>query len=368
MGLIAPNLPLGERAARLGWGIFLLGDGQWYAQIATSGYWRDAMGQFPAVAFFPLYPLLCAIVMQLGQMPFVFAGLLINNAAFLLALTILHRWVAVRWHPVVAKWTIAAIAWFPLSIFGTLADADGLFLLLNVVALQGFSRGYYGVAGAAGALVAATRSLGLSLLPTLVGVAWQQRRPQSAYWAGGVTLLGFALYCLLCGVWFGDVFAFDRALAWLLQRPPGLLDWGAWGETLRGGIVGPIDPNTGGVRSIWFPIQFCVIEISLFLIWRFQARIQPVLRPWLVVALALWFWLLWPLGLVRTLTVLGGLYLFWAHRSQLGVLLTNYTFWSLLWLAFSQHPMSPERGFYAIVGLPICFGLWLAKWPCGGCQ
>ncbi|MBE9030566.1 hypothetical protein IQ266_12580 [filamentous cyanobacterium LEGE 11480] len=365
MGLIAPNLPIANSvlAERLGWGVFLLGDGQWYGQIATAGYLQDAARQFPSVAFFPLYPILSAVLMQLGQMPFVFAGLLLNNLAFLLALTILYHWVTGRWNGTVAKWMIAAIAWFPLSLFGTLADADGLFLLLNVVTLQSFSRGYYGLAAGFGALATATRSMGLSLMPTLVSAAWQQRRSPLAYWAGGLSLIGFVLYSLYCGLRFGDLFAFDRALAWLPQRPPSLLDWGAWGQTLLGGIVGPIDPVTGRLQSIWYPIQFCLIEISFFLIWRFKELIRPMVRPWLVVSLMLWFWLLWPLGLVRTLTVVGGLYLFWNHRARLGVLLTNYTFWSLLWLAFSQSPLSPERGIFAIVALPIALGFWLAKRP-----
>jgi hypothetical protein len=365
MGLISPNLPLVQAAfaQRLGWGVFLLGDGRWYAQIATTGYGLDAGHLSPTIAFFPLYPMLSAMLMQLGQIPFVFAGLIINNFAFLFALTILHHWIIQRWNPIVAKWTIAAIAWFPLSLFCTLADADGLFLLLNVLTLQCFNQRYYGLAAGFGAMATATRSMGLSLMPTLVSAAWQQRRSDFAYWVSGLTLIGFTLYSLYCGWRFGDLFAFDRALNFLPQRPASLLDWGSWAETLRGGIVGPIDPQTGQLKSIWYPIQFCTIEICAFLVWRFKALIQPWLRPWLVVSLGLWFWLLWPLGLVRTLTVAGGLYLFWTQRQRLGVLLTNYTFWSLLWLAFSPQPIAPERGFFAIVALPIGLGFWLARRP-----
>jgi hypothetical protein len=55
--------------------------------------------------------------------------------------------------------------------------------------------------------------------------------------------------------------------------------------------------------------------------------------------------------------------LFWSQRERIGILLTNYTFWSLLWLAFSQNPIAPERGFVAIVALPIGLGFWLAQRP-----
>lgn len=363
MGLIAPSLPVANAkvAEHLGWNMFLLGDGQWYAAIATSGYLRDAAQAFPSVAFFPLYPLLCAILMQLGKIPFVFAGLLINNLAFLLALILLHRWITERWNAVVAKWTITLLTWYPLSLFSTLANADGLFLLLNVAALQCFSRQYYGLAAGFGAAVTATRSIGLSLMPTFVSTAWQQRRSRFAYWAAGLSLVGGVLYSLYCGLWFGDLFAFDRALEFLPQQPPSLLDWGAWGQTLLSGIVGPIDPETGRLSNFWFPIQFCLIEIGFFLIWRFQEFIQPMVRPWLVTALMLWLWVLWPVGLIRTLTVLGGLYAFWTQRAKFGVLLTNYTFWSLLWVAFSPSPFAPERDFFAIVSLPIGCGFWLAQ-------
>lgn len=365
MGLIAPNLPTTTAvvAERLGWNIFLLGDGQWYAQIATSGYVRDVAQPFPAVAFFPLYPMLCAITMQLGKIPFVFAGLLINNLAFLLGLTLLHRWVTARWNAGVAKWTIATINWFPLSLFSTLTDSDGLFLLLNVVTLQCFSRRYYGLTAGFGAAATATRSLGLSLMPTIVSTAWQQRRSGLAYWAGGLCLIGFVLYSLYCGLWFGDLFAFDQALNFLPQRPPGLLDWGAWGKTLLNGVVGPIDPATGRLISIWFPVQFCLIEIGFFLIWRFKHLIQSSLQPWLVMGLLFWVWLLWPVGFIRIVTIVGGSYIFWTQRSRLGVLLKNYTFWSLMWVAFSESPIAPERSFFAIVTLPIGCGFWLTQHP-----
>jgi hypothetical protein len=87
------------------------------------------------------------------------------------------------------------------------------------------------------------------------------------------------------------------------------------------------------------------------------------LRPWLTMTLFLWLWLLWPDGLLRSLIVLGSLYVFWSQRESLGVLLTNYTFWSLLWVLFSSSPIAPERGLYSIVALPIGVGLVLVRSP-----
>ncbi|MFM2430192.1 MAG: hypothetical protein RLZZ511_1405 [Cyanobacteriota bacterium] len=365
MGLVAPSLPIAGAAIadRRGWWLFLTGDGEWYSQIANFGYIPDAGQAMPSLAFLPFYPMLCRLVMEIGQVPFIGAGLVVNNLAFLLALTLLHRWIVARWNVTIAKWTIAAIAWFPLSIFCGLADVDGLFLLLNVLTLQCFSRRYYGLAAGFGALATATRTMGLSLMPTLISTAWQHRRSRLAYWVGPLGLIGFGLYSLYCGWRTGDLFAFDNALNFLPQKPPNLLDWKAWGETLRGGIVGPIDPRNGNLKSIFYPLQFCTIEVLAFLLWRFPDRLRPQWRPWGAVALGLWFWLLWPWGFVRMMTVVGGIALFWTQRLRMGVLLTNYGFWSLLWLAFSSHPISPERGFFGIVSLPIALGFWLARRP-----
>ncbi len=365
MGLIAPNLPTATGTlpiADLGWNTFTLGDGVWYGQIATYGYGRGPQVS-GTVAFFPLYPLLCSLLMQITGMPFVFAGLLLNNLFFLAALWVLHEWVATSWHPTVAKWTIAAMAWFPLSALGTVVDAEGLYLLLSVLTLRSFVQQRYQFSAVLGALTTATRSMGLSIVPTLISVAWQQGRSPQAFWAGWISLSGFVLYSLFCGIGFGDLFVFDRALQFLPRHSAELLDWGAWSRIVITGIVGPVDWATGRIQSIWFPVQFCVIEICGFLLWRFHRLIRPMLRPWLTVTLLLWLWLLWPDGLLRSLVVFGSLAVFWSQRSALGVLLTNYTFWALLWVLFSNNPIAPERGLYAIVALPIGVGIVLTKSP-----
>jgi Gpi18-like mannosyltransferase len=366
IGLIAPNVPTAAGtlpAFDPGWGAFMLGDGIWYGQIATIGYQLNQQMQFPSVAFFPLYPIVCNVLMQLTGLPFVFTGLLVNNVAFLLALVVLHRWVMEQWGKSVAKWTIAAMAWFPLSALGTVVDAEGLSLLLTVLTLRSFVQKRYEITAVTGALATATRSMGLSLVPTLISAAWQQERSEKAFWAGWISLVGFGLFSLFCGIWFGDIFAFDRALQFLPRHSANLLDWGAWGRLILTGIVGPVDWARGTIRSIWFPIQFCVIEICGFLLWRFQDRVRPMLRPWLTITLLLWLWLLWPDGLLRLLVVVGGLVVFWQQRSALGILLTNYTFWSLLWVLFSSSPIAPERLIYGIVALPIGLGIWLNERP-----
>jgi hypothetical protein len=358
VGLIAPNLNPAHTASSVDWNIFLTADGHWYQQIVQQGY---QAGQSPHLTFFPLFPLLCSGLMLLSGMPFIFAGLLINNLAFLAALTILYRWLRDRWHPELAKWTIAAMAWLPLSVFCGVADADGLFLLLNVVTLYYFSAQSYAMAAIGGFCASATRSLGLSLMPTLIAAAWHDRQSSRAYWAGGIAVGGFTLYSLYCTLRFGDPFAFDQALQFWPERPPGLLDLSAWGKTLRSGIVGPIDRTSGKIESIGFPIQFCTIEVMAFLLWRFSDRVLPKVRIAITILLVLWFWSLWPEGLIRTGSVIGGLYLVWSERRSLGPMLRQYAFWSLLWLAFSANPISPERGMFAIAPFTIALGMWLTQ-------
>jgi hypothetical protein len=360
LGLIAPQLGVFGSARDLGWDVFLLGDGDWYRRIATQGY---SMQWLAGLAFFPLFPMLCSSLMVLFGISFVIAGLLINNLSFLVGLTILHHWLSDRWHPELAKWSIAVFCWLPLSLFFGIADSDGLFLLLNVLTLYWFDQRFYRGAAIVGALTTATRSMGLSLVPTLMGTAWQQRRSNAAYWIGGICLVGFIGYGFFCAAKFGNLAAFDLALQTMPDRPMRLLDFGGWGTTLRAGIVGPIDVTTGKIKSIGYPIQFCTIEILAFLLWRFQDWVKDTVRPWLAVGLVLWFWALWPVGFLRTLVVVGGLYLFWRERKALDALLRNHTFWSLLWLIFSLNPVTPERGMMAVVGMPICLGMWLVEQP-----
>ncbi|MBD1923730.1 hypothetical protein H6F77_22065 [Microcoleus sp. FACHB-831] len=137
MLLIAPLLPAppGGITPTIGWEVFSCWDGGWYQIIATTGYEYINDGKQHPVAFFPLLPLLSRAVMTLG-LPFEVAGTLVNNLAFFGALVLVYAWVEELHGKSAARWTTAALAWCPFSLYGTVIYTEGLFLLLQQIAIR----------------------------------------------------------------------------------------------------------------------------------------------------------------------------------------------------------------------------------------
>jgi Gpi18-like mannosyltransferase len=205
-----PNVPLGFIAGHTpkpGWDLLAHWDGAWYRQIVTSGYTYAGTSQQSSIAFLPIFPLLVRGVMSFG-LPFEVGGALVNNLAFLGALGLLYRWVAEQYNARIARWTTAAFAWIPFSLFGTVAYTEGLFLLLSMAALRSFDQGNYRWATLWGAIATATRVTGTVLIPTFLLVAWKQKRPTAAYLAGLASSTGLLLFMAYCFFRFGDPLAF----------------------------------------------------------------------------------------------------------------------------------------------------------------
>ncbi|MGH2589264.1 MAG: mannosyltransferase family protein, partial [Actinomycetota bacterium] len=134
-------------------------DALWFLRIADSGY-RPGDG---SAAFFPLYPLaIRAVSFALGGHPFG-ASVLISNAAFLGALVMTYRLTEFELGERRARTTVVLLSFFPTSFFFLMPYTESLFLLLAVTAFTFARRGRWAVAGAAGALAALTRGVGLVL-------------------------------------------------------------------------------------------------------------------------------------------------------------------------------------------------------------
>jgi Gpi18-like mannosyltransferase len=142
MLLIAPLLPApaNGNAVTFSWDVFTAWDSVWYQQIATNGYQPSDNGALYSTAFFPLFPLIIRIFMNLG-LPFAVAGTLINNFAFLGALIILYFWVNDSYGKSAARWATAVLAWCPYSLYGTVVYTEGLFLLCSTSALRASIKG-----------------------------------------------------------------------------------------------------------------------------------------------------------------------------------------------------------------------------------
>jgi hypothetical protein len=149
-------------------------DSVWYLAIARDGYVDGSAG----TAFFPLYPLLVALVAQLG--PGVLgAGVLVSVVCLFVALRLLWRLTDLELggvHPEAARLAVLACALGPMAFFLTAIYSESLFLALSLGAFLAARQGRWAQAAGLGALGAATRSQGILLLGALALLYVEQRR------------------------------------------------------------------------------------------------------------------------------------------------------------------------------------------------
>ncbi|WP_146141320.1 hypothetical protein [Stenomitos frigidus] len=360
--LVVPALSSADPRVVQGWQAFANWDGVWYQKIATFGYEYIPDGHSHSVAFFPLFPLLSRSLMLLG-LPFPIAGIMVSNLAFIGALLTVYAWTREQFNQTVAYWSVIVLAWCPLSLYGSLAYTEGLFLLLSTLSLRAFEKGHYVWAAGWGALTTATRITGVTLIPTFVWLAWRQRRSWLAYFAAFASGIGLMLYSSYCALKFGDSLIFLHVQAGFGHRSSISFDWFHWGQNLIYGAVGPVDWSNGRLKHPLHSVQLLCIGVAGFWVYRDRLKLHPMLFQGLSFLLLLWLWLLWGDGWIKTLAVFGGGSLLWHYRQQMKPILLTYGTFALLVVLFSGSIVSNDRYAYAIMPLSVAAGLLLADHP-----
>jgi Gpi18-like mannosyltransferase len=375
MLLIAPTMPSSHHVVGWGacsaggfpsagiwrcWEVFTRWDGLWYQKIANFGYEYAHDSRAHSVAFFPMFPLISKVIMVTG-LPFAIAGTLANNVAFLITLVVVYRWVTKLHGIEVARWTVAYLVWCPLSLYGTVAYTEGLFLLLSTLSLQAFDQNRYVWASIWGALTTATRLNGTMLIPTFLFLAYKERRGINAYITAAATSIGFLLYTGYCAIQFGDPLAFLHTQAGFGHRSSASIDWRHWGLNFIYGVFGPVNWDNWLPKNLSHPVQFVVICTGGYLLWRYRFQLNHIAMSWIGFILLVWLWLLWGDGFVKTYMVFGGGFLLWYFRHELRSVVITYGVFSLWLVLFSGSIVANERFAFGIVSLAIAMGMLLSR-------
>lgn len=195
--------------------LIMVGDAWYYRQIAATGYEPPAAGGAPknTWAFFPGYPILLKALGGTSDRSFWILAVLVSNAALLGALfAIAAAGRAMGASDDDAARAVWYLALFPTSYFLSLPMTESLFLLLSAGSFLAAAKHRWSAAGILGALAAATRVIGICLLPALLLLPLQQRQRLSAQqlWllAIPLSLLAFMTYLY---VHTGDPLAFVHA-------------------------------------------------------------------------------------------------------------------------------------------------------------
>jgi hypothetical protein len=195
--------------------MMMVGDAWYYRQIAASGYEPTTSDAKPknTWAFFPGYPLLLRALGGTSDRTFWILAVLVSNAALLGALfAIAAASRAMGASDDDAERAVWYVALFPTSYFFSLPLTESLFLFLSAAAFLAAARQRWPVAGILGALAAATRVIGICLLPALFLLPLQRRQRLSTQqlWllAIPVSLIAFVTYLY---IHTGDPLAFVHA-------------------------------------------------------------------------------------------------------------------------------------------------------------
>lgn len=246
-------------------------DGQWYGILAQEGYdFIDPyFSDFPALVFFPLYPVL-------GWLAGALTGLDVESSLFLVTHLSLFG-LATAWlhyagsHPVplppgAGIFALALLLFFPSGYFLHMNYTEALFTLLATLWLWGMhARWRWPLLLLACGLMTATRPTGVVCCPVMALHAWRrlEGKPPATRLlltallaaASGWGLLAYMAYQQLH---FGDALLFLTQQASFNDRPPGALFLERLPEmlTLRPAWIELVDYQQ---YYLPFTIQNCVL-------------------------------------------------------------------------------------------------------------
>jgi hypothetical protein len=151
-------------------------DGEWYADIAARGYWREVND-----AFYPLYPFLMrglGFIMSAGQTSievFKLAGLLISSGAALAVCVLLYKLARLEYDEEIARHSVAYLLAFPTALFLAAVYTESLYLALAIGAFYAARTNRWLLALALAALTILTQSQGVFIALALLVEYGHQR-------------------------------------------------------------------------------------------------------------------------------------------------------------------------------------------------
>ncbi|MCP9860038.1 MULTISPECIES: hypothetical protein [unclassified Cyanobium] len=247
-------------------------DCHWYRKIAGEGYERLQLGQFDYsrmanVAFFPLFPGAASVMSHLLGLTSQTGVVLTSKFFFMISIYAFIKMVqtiAPSTNPI----TNGSIAAFnPYSIYGNAGYTEPLFLLLTCIFFALLERRLYLKASIAGALLSATRLVGVvSVISYLISLTplWPSWRWKNRFQALGAMALiptGLVVFMLHLQERTGDPLAFIH-----IQR--------AWGRATPAGPTSWLVALSKALSSDWWLYRYwgisgiVVLLISLFFILR----------------------------------------------------------------------------------------------------
>lgn len=160
-------------------------DGNWYETIAERGYpdrlptGADGEVVQNPLAFYPLYPMLCRVLMRLTGLDFQHVAPLLSVCLGAVAVVLLHRYLLEKVSPFVAGASVAALCCFVSAPILQVAYTESLALVLIVLTLQSLGRHRYHLVIVWVLALGLTRAAALPMGVVIAGhvfLRWRARR------------------------------------------------------------------------------------------------------------------------------------------------------------------------------------------------
>ncbi|MEK6280507.1 MAG: hypothetical protein AABN95_09165 [Acidobacteriota bacterium] len=167
-------------------------DAGWYLQIVRDGYSHtgDELTQ-QSINFSPVYPLFCKGVSVLFGLPPGVALVIVSNLLLVIGIILLFKLIRDDYGDDVAFYSLAALCFFPSSMFFSAGYTESLALGLIAGCFLLLKRKRYVFASVLIGLAVGTRLMSLVLIPPLLWELWRDLAPNKKrlFVTGGASLI-----------------------------------------------------------------------------------------------------------------------------------------------------------------------------------
>lgn len=323
-------------------------DSGFYLGLAKSGYWpASTLHTYSNWAFFPLFPLLIFPLAHLfggSETAFSLAGLLISNAAALIAIIYLYKLVQREFGAKIASLSVIYLALFPTAFYLSAIYTESLFLACSVASIYYARKQCWWLSGLCGGLASLTRAQGVLLFVPVIWEYWQVLSDRYApLTSTGEDRLQERIRTWITSRLRGPLLAARELRNWLSLAtlgliPCGLLAFLIYGKIETGHLLATFDNQKWGWgRSFENPLQLLYTSLT------HPERANPL------------NWNFWILNLCFALLFLG--FTVWAFR-KLPMIYALFTLVMVLLPLSSSRLNSISRYYLIVFPVFILLALW----------
>lgn len=204
-------------------------DCKWYLTIVNNGY-DEVVRTSPKIwrglanwAFFPLYPMIVAILNLLIPVNPVIIGIVLNQIFVFFAAIFLYKLLRLNFNDLNSRFGVTLLIFSPFSIYFTSLYTESLFLLLSVSGFYYLRTNAFFTSSILGGLLSATRPVGIMfLVPIFISFVRKRINLNSFIVLSVISSLGLLLFMVFLYIKTGDALAFQH-----IQKGWGRRGWGS---------------------------------------------------------------------------------------------------------------------------------------------